>query len=62
MRSYRVYRMNRSGRIRNGDWLPAADDQDARRQAEHLCDEETAKVEVWEGARPVEEIDCHPER
>ena len=60
MKSYRVYWLNRHGHILRGDWLDAHNDEDARRRASHLCDEETATVEVWEQSRPVEEIDCHP--
>jgi len=59
MRSYRVYWLDRRRRIRRGDWLEAHDDEDARRQASVLCDEETASIEVWERSRPVEQIDCH---
>ncbi len=58
MKTYRVYRLNRQGRIRNGEWIHAADDEDAKHQAAGLCDEESAKVEVWDQARPVEQIDC----
>jgi hypothetical protein len=58
MKTYRVYWLDQSRRIRRGDWIEAMDDEDARRQASTLCDEETASVEVWERARPVQEIDC----
>ncbi len=60
MKSYRVYWLNSRRRIIRGDWIDAHDDEDARRQASQLCNEETAHVEVWERSRPVEEIDCHP--
>ena len=59
MKTYRVYWLDQSRRIRRGDWLEALNDEDARRKASHLCDEETASVEVWERSRPVEEIECH---
>ena len=59
MRSYRVYWLNQQRRIMRGDWIEALDDADAHRKATHLCDEDTAHVEIWEQARPVDEIDCH---
>jgi hypothetical protein len=60
MRSYRVYWLDNRRRIVRGDWLQALDDDDARRQAAELCDEDTPTIEVWEAARPVDHIDCHP--
>ncbi len=60
MKSYRVYWLNAHHRIIRGDWLDALDDEDARSQAHGLCDEETSSVEVWEAARPVGEVECHP--
>ena len=60
MKSYRVYWLSARRHILRGDWIQARDDADARRQASELCDEETASIEVWEAARPVEHIDCHP--
>jgi hypothetical protein len=61
MKSYRVYWLNRSRRIIKGDWIQALDDEDARRKASALCNEETKSVEVWDASRPVELIDCHPD-
>ena len=61
MKPYRVYWLNRARRIVKGDWIEAKNDEDASRQASELCDEETAHVEVWEQARPVDQIDCHDE-
>jgi hypothetical protein len=58
MPTYRVYRRDRRGNFRTGDWLKARDDGQAVAQAEELCDEETPTVEVWEATRMVDEIDC----
>jgi hypothetical protein len=59
MATYRVYWIDRSGRIRRGAWLEAADDEDAHRQASELCDEVSDTVQVWQAARPVDEIECN---
>jgi hypothetical protein len=58
MKPYRVYWLNRRRKILKGEWIDAHDDEDARRQAAGLCDEETASVEVWERARQVGEVEC----
>ena len=58
--AYRAYRVASSGRITAGEWLQALHDDDARRQAQDLCDAETPKVEVWQGGRFVATLDCEP--
>jgi hypothetical protein len=60
MKHYRVYWLSRRRRILKGDWIQAKDDEDACRQATRLCDEETHAVEVWDRARPVDQIECGP--
>ncbi len=59
MQTYRIYWLDDKGRIRRGEWIEAEDDDHARRLAEGLCDEGTPTIEVWQGARPVDEVDCH---
>ena len=59
MQTYRVYWLDKNGRIRRGDWLEAEDDADAHSKASHLCDDHTESIQVWQAARPVEEIECH---
>jgi hypothetical protein len=61
MKSYRVYWLNHRRRILKGDWIQAQDDHEASRKAAELCNEESAAIEVWDRARPVDEIDCPPE-
>ena len=58
MQSYRVYWLDREGRIRRGDWLEAEDD-DAHNKASYLCDDRTDSIQVWQAARRVDEIECH---
>ncbi len=58
MQTYRIYWLDRHGRIKRGEWIEAQDDDDARKQAEGLCDGATPTIEVWNGPRHVDEIDC----
>ena len=58
MASYRVYWVDPHCRIRRGAWIEASDDIDARRQAEDLCDGDSASIELWQATRPVAEVDC----
>ncbi len=58
MQSYRVYWLDRNGRIKRGDWLDAKDDADAHDKASHLCDDHTDSIQVWQATRPVDEIEC----
>jgi hypothetical protein len=60
-RTYRVYRLDGRGNVRSGEWLDAADDDDARQRARSHCDAGTPAVEVWERARLVGRVDCAPE-
>ena len=60
MQSYRIYWLDGRGRIKRGEWIEAADDADARRQARDLCDAGTFAMQVWQSARLVEEFECHP--
>jgi hypothetical protein len=58
MTSYRAYRVDRRNRIVNGQWLDAPNDAEAKDQAEELCEEGAPKIELWQAARLVDEIDC----
>jgi hypothetical protein len=55
---YRVYRLNSADRIVAGDWIDAADDADAVRQAQAMCDAATPFVEVWQRHRKVARVSC----
>ena len=59
MQTYRVYWLDQEGRIRRGDWLEAESDADAHKKASRLCDDRTESIQVWQAARPVDEIECH---
>ena len=57
-RTYRVYRLDGRGKLRSGEWIEATDDVDACRIAMNHCDEGTPKLEIWERARLVGQVDC----
>ena len=58
MATYRAYRVDRRRHIHSAEWLEAPDDAAAVEKAEELCEEGAPKIEVWQAARKVEEIDC----
>ena len=61
MTTYRAYRLDDRHKIKNGLWLEARSDDDAKEQAGELCEEDSAAIELWQAARLVEEIDCEPD-
>ena len=59
MSSYRVYWLDHKNRITRGEWIEADDDDDAHRRAVELCQEGDAdRIQVWQAARPVDDVDC----
>jgi hypothetical protein len=58
MPAYRAYRLDNRLRIMSGEWLEAPDDKSAEAEAAELCDEDSVKVEVWQAARKVGQVDC----
>ena len=56
---YRAYRLDPYRHITSADWVEAESDPEALAQPQELCGPETPKVELWQAARLVEEIDCH---
>jgi hypothetical protein len=61
MTSYRVYRLDRAGRIVTGEWIEASDDSAARVSAHEFCNEATPLVELWQGKRFVAQLPCEDE-
>lgn len=55
MRHYRLYCLDETGRIGLAEWIEAADDADAIRQA-HDLNERALKCEIWQGQRLVATI------
>src|SRR5256885_11093051 len=53
---YRLYCLNAQGRISMAEWIDAADDRDAIRQARAL-NRDAQKCEIWEGKRLVARLD-----
>ena len=51
LRDYRLYRLDGAGKIVGADWLSAADDDDAARQARDVQGQST--LEVWNRNRLV---------
>lgn len=58
MPTYRAYRIDRARHIRAAAWIDAANDKAARSQAAEMCDDGAPSVELWQGARFVDDIDC----
>ena len=56
MLSYRVYCVNGAGSLELPEWIEAADDADAMRQAQELK-RKARKCEVWQGRRLVGTLD-----
>jgi hypothetical protein len=57
-RTYRVYRVDRVGKLAGGEWITATDDADVREAALKLCQPGTPSVEIWEGRRLVGSVSC----
>ena len=49
MPSYRLYRLDGAGNIMTADWLEAAIDEDALREAHERVD--GSRFELWDGGR-----------
>ena len=58
MQSFRAYLLNPAGKIVRGEWIDAADDEQARKKALELCDAGHPSVELWQGQRRVGELSC----
>ncbi len=58
MAAYRLYCLDGDGRIGFADWIQAADDQDAIRQA-HQLKHRALKCEIWQEQRLVATLDAH---
>jgi hypothetical protein len=54
--NYRLYCLDARGQISMAEWIDAADDQDAIRQAQALK-QNAQKCEVWDGNRLVARLD-----
>ncbi|HEU4695803.1 MAG TPA: hypothetical protein VFR92_02435 [Sphingomicrobium sp.] len=57
MAEYRLYCLDGAGRISLADWIEAADDEDAIRQARAM-EHGAAKCEVWQRDRLVVKLDA----
>lgn len=51
MPSYRLYRLDGTGKIATADWIEADDDEDARNQARERMD--GSRYEMWQRNRLV---------
>ena len=58
MQTFRAYVLNDQGKIVWGDWIEAADENEALAKAKALCRHDSPKIEVWLGARKVSEDRC----
>jgi hypothetical protein len=57
---YRAYLLNAAGKITWGDWIEAANQQDAESKAHALCGGGAPMVELWQGTRRLAELPCDP--
>jgi hypothetical protein len=55
MKDYRLYCLNRAGKIDFAEWIQAASDDDAVRKAER-AKPDAAKCEIWEQNRLVAKL------
>jgi hypothetical protein len=58
MPTFRAYLLNPAGRITWGEWIEAADQQEAEAAAARLCDGGHPKVELWRGRERLAELPC----
>jgi hypothetical protein len=62
MPTYRAYRVDHRRHIQAAAWIDAPDDAAAKSDAkDELCDDGAPAVELWQGTRLVDEIDCDEE-
>lgn len=57
MANYRLYRLDGAGKISSAEWIEAADDEDAERQARDGNSD--GMVELWDRNRLVARIDLN---
>lgn len=57
MANYRLYRLDGAGKISSAEWIEAADDEDAERQARDANSD--GMVELWDRNRLVARIDLN---
>lgn len=62
MPAYRVYALNRSGKIASAEWIEAADDEAATTLARALFKPPPSWLEVWRGATRIAVVDSGRER
>jgi hypothetical protein len=58
--TYRAYLLDPDGRIRWGEWIEAADQAEAERLAQAMCDAGTPTIELWQGRELLGELPCEP--
>jgi hypothetical protein len=58
LQSYRLYRLDRLGKVKQGEWIEASDDAEAQRLAREFCGLEFPAIEVWQGRRLVATVHC----
>ncbi len=59
MKSYRIYWMDTRHRIQRGAWIEAENDHDATVRAAEHCEKDAESIEIWDGPRRVDEVECH---
>ena len=60
MTTCRAYQLDRRHRIKTGQWITAAADDDARSQAAELCEDGVESIELWQAQTKVDDLDCPP--
>ena len=58
MPTFRAYLLDDKGKITWGDWIEAANENEALAKARELCREGSPRVEVWQGAKKIGEDRC----
>lgn len=60
MPAYRLYKLNADGHIAVGDWLQAADLDEATAKAKAMCAGQPFRCELWQGAERLASFACEP--
>lgn len=62
MPTFRAYLLDPRGKITWGDWIEAADLDEAEAKARALCDAGSPTVELWQGSDRLADVPCDPEK
>lgn len=56
--TFRAYVLDQTGRIAQGEWIEAANEEEALSKARELCRDDSSSIELWLGARKLGQDPC----